>query len=193
MPAGFTKPYLRMPLRTKRPNQHSLLLDLESKGNLVAYATPNFWTTEDLDTHFISQRVHLETCYFSPTDIGLLDDKSHYVAYCPGMSDAWVFSVPHQFKGHFRPHSFGERITAAVKEAEKQEPLGFLETLRNQIVELTGRDVPTLSPTHSPKVESRVSRAAREVAYLAQVRLGCAFADAGRQTPPSQRPQQRNT
>jgi hypothetical protein len=72
MPPGFAKPYLRMHLRTKRPNQHRLLLRLEAKGNLVAYATPGFWTTKDLDTHFVNQRASLSVritarCSDSPT------------------------------------------------------------------------------------------------------------------------------
>ena len=185
MPAGFSKPYLRMPLRTKRPNQHQLLLDLEAQGNLVAYATPDFWTVKDLDKHFVGQRVHLETCYFSPTDIGALDVLSHHVAYCPGMSDAWVLSTPKPFKGHFRPEAFGKRIEGAVRDAREQEPLEFLEGLLGQIVELTDREGLAKAPAHLHEgVESRVTRVAREVAYLAQVRLGCTFAIAGKRTKP---------
>src|SRR6266446_3142726 len=42
MPDAFSPPYFRMHLRTKRPNQHQLLLDWEAAGNLVCYATPDF-------------------------------------------------------------------------------------------------------------------------------------------------------
>jgi hypothetical protein len=179
-PAAFVTPYLRMHLRTKRPNQHQLLLDLEAQGNLVVYATPDFWKTSDLDAHFVNQRVHLETCYFSPSDIGPLDHESHYVAYCPGMTDAWVFSNPTPFSGKFRPEAFGERISAAAKTAREQQPLQFFQRLKGILVEITGHELLPQAEAHMNQgIESSVVRAAREVAYLAQVRLGCTFAVAG--------------
>jgi hypothetical protein len=190
MPPGFAKPYLRMHLRTKRPNQHRLLLKLEALGNIVAYATPDFWRTKDLDRHFVNQRVHLETCYFLPSDIGPLDEASHYVAYCPGMPDAWIFSDPKLFPGKFRSEAFGERISAAVADAEVQEPLQLFDRLKSMLIEITGRELLPQAAAHlNEGIESRIARAAREVAYLAQVRLGCTFAVAGRKggkQPPRQ-------
>ena len=189
MPAGFVNPYLRMHLRTKRPNQHQLLLELEAQGNVVTYATPNFWTTGDLDAHFLDQRVHLETCYFSPSDIGPMNNDPHYVAYCPGMSDAWVFSKLKPFTGKFTPEAFGERISAAAENAQEQEPLHFFKKLKRILVEITGEELlPQAEARFSQGIDSSVVRAAREVTYLAQVRFDSTFAVAGRKSGRQPRP-----
>jgi hypothetical protein len=196
MPEGFVNPYLRMHLRTKRPNQHRLLLELEAQGNVVAYATPNFWTARDLDANFVNQRVHLETCYFSPSDIGPMNDEPHYVAYCIGISDAWVFSIPKRFTSKFTPQAFGERISAAAENAPEQDPLRFFQKLKRMLVEITGDELLPPEAQLNQGIESNVVRAAREVNYMAQVRLDCTFAVAGRKSgrqpqsdsPPKTRP-----
>lgn len=192
MPAGFTKPYLRMHLRTKRPNQHRLLLDLEASGKLVAYATPDFWQTNQLDGYFAAQEVPLRTRYFTPSQIGPLDDKPHQVAYCTGKPDAWLFSEPHKLDGKFDAESFGKQISTAVRRARRQEPLEFLDHLSSMISELTRSRRPRDSRAgtagqaeQSDKTErehelSDIARAAREAAYLAQVRLGCTLVITGR-------------
>jgi|ERR1035437_161956 hypothetical protein len=192
MPPGFTKPYLRMHLRTKRPNQHRLLLDLEASGKLVAYATPDFWRTAELDAYFTAREVHLRTRYFAPSDIGSLNDKAHSVAYCTGNSTSWLFSEPHKLDAKYDSEEFGGRISAAVRKARKQEPLNFLRGLSAIIQELTqskrraessaapsvGTE-PQKSPIHEGEY-SKVALAAREVVYLAQVRLGCTLVITGR-------------
>jgi len=191
MPPGFSKPYLRMHLRTKRPNQHQLLLDLEASGKLVAYATPDFWSVTDLDNYYVAQEVPLKTRYFAPSDIGLLDDKSHQVAYCTGNPAAWLFSEPQRLGGKFDAESFGRIISAGVRKAHKQEPLNFLHNLSAMILELTNSKRPkNLTGTlfdHTAKGEmqmdeggTRVAIAAREAAYLAQVRLGCTLVITGK-------------
>jgi len=192
MPDGFTKPYLRMHLRTKRPNQHRLLLDLEASGKVVAYATPDFWQTSELDAYFTAQVVHLRTRYFAPSDFGALDDNAHQVAYCTGNPTAWLFSQPYKLANRSDSEGFGLRISAAVQKARKQEPLNFLYGLSETIHELTQSKRQTKSsadpsvgiePQKSSMREgeySKVTLAAREVAYLAQVRLGCTLVITGR-------------
>ncbi len=192
MPAGFTKPYLRMHLRTKRPNQHRLLLDLEASGKLVAYATPDFWQTNQLDAYFAAQEVPVRTRYFTPSEIGPLDDKQHQVAYCTGNPTAWLFSEPHKLDGRFDAESFGKKISTAVRSARRQDPLEFLNQLSSMISKLTISRRPrdsraeTASPSHlPPKMKrehefSEIARAAREAAYLAQVRLGCTLVITGK-------------
>jgi hypothetical protein len=192
MPVGFTKPYLRMHLRTKRPNQHRLLLDLEASGKVVAYATPDFWRITELDAYFTAQEVHLRTRYFAPSDIGTLDDKAHQVAYCIGNPTAWLFSEPHKLAVKSDGETFGGRISAAVRKARKQEALDFLHGLSATIQELTQSKhraessaapsvgiEPHKSPIHEDEY-SKVALAAREVAYLAQVRLGCTLVITGK-------------
>jgi hypothetical protein len=108
------------------------------------------------------------------------------------MTDAWIFSAPKPFPGKFRPEAFGERITAAAASAHEQQPLQFLQRLKRTLVEITGHELLPQAEAHlNQGIESSVVRAAREVAYLAQVRLGCTFAVAGRKggkQPPHETP-----
>lgn len=183
MPAGFSKPYLRMHLRTKRPNQHRLLLNLEVNGSLVAYATPDFWTTNDLDSHYVNQRVHLRSRYFLPSDIGRLRGDGHYVAYCPRVSSAYVYSEPELLSGESTAESFGKRVSAAVNNAPEQEPLDFFNKLKSYLLEITKHDPLPPTDTHGyGETKSELVRVARDIAYVAQVRLGCTFIVAGRPT-----------
>jgi hypothetical protein len=214
MPPGFAVPYLRMHLRTKRPNQHQLLLDLEARGKLVYYVVPDFWTTRTLDRHFIEQRVPARSWYISPSRIGPLDSDPHYVAYRLGNDTAWRHSKPHLLNGQFGAENFAKDLDHAVATAERQEPLSFFQRTAREILELTKREEPilesisedegiapeadVLKPTtekraveksEGPQKSKRppttmksredslrpVIVAAREVAYIAQVRLGCSF------------------
>lgn len=192
MPAGFTKPYLRMHLRTKIPNQHQLLLDLETSGKLVAYATPDFWETNQLDSYFTARAVPLRTRYFRPSGIGPLDDKPHQVAYYTGIPDAWLYSEPHKLEGTFDAETFGKEISTAVRRARRQDPLNFLNRLSAMIADLSRsrrpRDFRDERAAQAPqptddggRQESlEIAQAAREAAYLAQVRLGCTLVITGR-------------
>lgn len=185
MPTGFTKPYLRMHLRTKRPNQHQLLLDLETSGKVVAYAAPDFWQTSELDRYFNDQVVHLKTRYFTPSQIGALDDKAHEIAYCTSNPEAWLFSEPRKLDGHCDGEAFGKQISLAVKRARRQSPLDFLGQISALITALTASRRPTellVDNTTSGQQRqnlagdtdlSDIARAVREAAYLTRVRLGC--------------------
>jgi len=199
MPPGFDIPYLRMHLRTKRPNQHQLLLALESTGKLVYYAAPDFWRTRELDEHFTNGIVHERSWYFSPARIGTLDDQPHYVAYRPGNGVAWRHSKPHLLAGRFDAKNFARELSGAVEKAKAQEPLSFLNQIKHEIVKITHMEIMKLPPqltepeiykierepmkgktadsgTKADKKQRQViRRTMREVSYLSQVRLGCSF------------------
>lgn len=102
-PPAYTTPYYRMPLRTKPPNQHQLLLDLEaSKASaVVLYAAPLFHEVTDLDSHFMKKNVHKHTAFVSPSAIGSLDTKAHHLSYKPGASKYWVHSDPKEIDVEF--------------------------------------------------------------------------------------------
>jgi hypothetical protein len=191
-PTNFPIPYLRMHLRTSRTNQHRQLLELEMIGNLVAYATPDFWEVTDLDAHFTTQNVQLNTRYFAPSDIGGLDDKPHYIAYSPDTPVAWLRSEPRMLNAKSDAESFWRRVAAAVRQAPEKEPVAFLTELADTISELTTSDYekdsfaglePKTSRDRRRNREgnnSKIVSAARRAAYLSQVRLGCALAIGGR-------------
>jgi hypothetical protein len=195
MPAGFFPPYLRMHLRTKRPNQHQLLLDLESNQPLVFYATPNFWSVDRLDRYFAAQQVHEQSLYVRPSQIGPLDNRPHHVAYRRGHPTVWVHSEPFRLEGDPSSEHFAKDIDIAVRRAERREPIAFLRQLALDIATLTRQETPLFPEEISIDLPidreleeraakgdaearrllegRRVSIAAREVAYASQVRLGC--------------------
>jgi hypothetical protein len=197
MPSGFFPPYMRMHLRTKRPNQHRLLRNLEAAGNTVYYATPDFWRTTDLDDYFWNQRVQFESWYILPSAIGPLNAKSHHIAYERGNSTGWLCSKPNKLEGRHDPEHFGAAIDAATKAARLQDATQFFQTLAAQIRKLTVQEFGVISEpdvtrrstqirtrTRKPRAEDNVPietrRAGREAAYLAQVRLGCTLIVTGR-------------
>jgi hypothetical protein len=101
-PPGFSLPYYRMPLRTKPPNQHQLLLDLEITEPLVYYAAPRFDTVNDLDSHFVASRVHTHSLFIKPSAIGTLSVGSHHLSYRAGSTATWIHSEPKRINGAFR-------------------------------------------------------------------------------------------
>lgn len=76
-------PYYRWHLHAlQRSDQHNLLLDLESKGNLVAYVAPLFHESTELNRHFLYDGILDNSAAFLPSDIGPLpDEKDHYVVF----------------------------------------------------------------------------------------------------------------
>lgn len=191
MPTGATIPYLRMHLRTNEPNQHKLLLELEADNNVVAYVTPDFWKTSQLDDYYFNKLVPLHTRYFMPSQIGPLNNSQHQITYCTGNPAAWLFSDPQELKGEFDGKSFYERISVAVKEAKKQEPLTFFNELCETIAKITksqrqknyyieSTSVTMTTPPSNGFKYSEIAYAARKAAYLAQVHLDCTLIIAGR-------------
>lgn len=204
MPPGYAVPYLRMHLRTYRPNQHQLMLDLEHTGKLVYYATPAFWTNNELDIHFTHGRVHEHSWYIRPTRVGFLDEKPHYVAYSAGSNVGWRRSELQQLEGPFDSENFTREINEAVKKASRQEPLAFLSLIKKEIVEVTRKKMIELpqqleqpeevyierpgrkkgktsssAPDSDRSQRQRIRQAMREISYLSQVHLGCSFLIAG--------------
>lgn len=73
---GKEHPCFRMNLHSpKISHQHKLLLDLEQKKleNLVYYAVPGFFSTDDLNNAFIEKKVCRRSVFFKPSDIKELE------------------------------------------------------------------------------------------------------------------------
>lgn len=65
-----------------RSDQHNLLLELESKGNLVAYTAPIFYECAELNTHYLNDAILDNSMAFKPSDIGeITDEENHYVVF----------------------------------------------------------------------------------------------------------------
>jgi hypothetical protein len=76
-------PFFRMYLhRRDQSDQHQLLLDLESEGNIVAYAAPAFSEADELNEAYSSDLVAARSIFIRPSAIGPLgDDERHWVAF----------------------------------------------------------------------------------------------------------------
>lgn len=110
-PAAYATPYYRFPFRTKLPNQHQLLLDLEAVQPLVSYVAPLFHELSYLDHYFSLSSVHQHSAYVRPSQIGPLDVTSHHLNYRPGEAIYWLRSDPKAMEGDFRYEGFAQRIT----------------------------------------------------------------------------------
>lgn len=98
---GLSVPFFRMPMmRRDQSQQHSYLLDLEtSHPGSVFYATPVLADLGHFNAAYLAGRVHEETAFFSPLDIGhLADNESHSVAYSSRLGGGWFCSEPQEIQ-----------------------------------------------------------------------------------------------
>ena len=89
-------PYYRAHIhRRDHSEQHRLLLELESRGNLVFYIAPAFATNAELNQHYTTRAVAHESAFFSPSAIGPLEDnRQHYVVFATAGSPIQFCSRP---------------------------------------------------------------------------------------------------
>lgn len=89
-------PFFRMYLhRRDQSDQHQLLLDLESKGNVVAYAAPSFSEGDELNEAYSADLVATRSIFVRPTAIGpLSDDRQHWIAFQTTPAAAFLCSQP---------------------------------------------------------------------------------------------------
>ena len=124
MPPGYAPIYYRMPIRTKAPNQHRLLMVLEAAKPhaLVLYATPLFHKIADLDNHYLAKTVHAHTAFIPPSAIGSLNSKPHHVSYRPSAKKYWRHSEPVPIEGDFTFDALVDRIAKATAMAGSNYP-----------------------------------------------------------------------
>jgi hypothetical protein len=141
-PPNFPIPYYRIPLRTKRPNQHQLLLDLESQHKLVFYAAPLFHQSNDLNQYYVQSAVANHSAFFLPSDIGQLDERDHHIAYCQTSSVGWYCSEPTKIKRSISAKAASKTIQHAVANAPKRSPEQFIEQLAEVVVKIVNKQAP---------------------------------------------------
>jgi hypothetical protein len=140
-PTGFPLPYYRIPLRTKTPNQHKLLLDLESRNELVFYAAPKFHQDQSLDRHYRNSEVASNSAFFLPSDVGILDEKAHHIAYCSNSSVGWICSQPTRMKSGSSFQEASVKIHNAVSQAPSRSPDEFMDLLARTVVDVINQRV----------------------------------------------------
>jgi hypothetical protein len=98
---GLAVPFFRMPLmRRDLSRQHQKLIDLEQRfPGTVLYASPSLHNLSQFNTAYNAGRVHEQSVFFSPADIGPLPDaKEHSVAYQNDSPVAYFCSEPREIR-----------------------------------------------------------------------------------------------
>jgi hypothetical protein len=92
----YTPPFYRVPLRTRRPNQHQLLRKLEARGNEVYYIAPAFHTTADLNQNYTDTAIVSNSILITPRSLGKLKEgeKHHFSFEKATDKFVWRFSKP---------------------------------------------------------------------------------------------------
>lgn len=146
MPTGFHTPYFRMHLRTERVNssgmtQHEQLMELERVNPLSAfYVAPRFHTTDELDQHYLTHRVHDESEWFS---LGGFDSSTpltrepHRIAYDFAPDKCVVQSTPAPFNLRRPFKEVASMLGARLKDLYPTEPELWLYNLENTISSIT--------------------------------------------------------
>lgn len=178
LPPRYSCPYYRFPLRTRTPDQHGLLLDLEKKFPLVFYATPLFHTVIELDAHYARKAVHAHSMFVRPSSIGALDDNEHHIAYSSREPICWCFSEPKVVETRLKGEEFLTFIGHAAREQPRQTANAMLETLWGKLIEVIASEkhIQGGAPELYDYPGNDVRELVRRIAYLAQVRLGLTFA-----------------
>jgi hypothetical protein len=119
--AGVFKslPFFRMYLHPRdQSDQHHLLLDLESEGNVVTYAAPGFSEADELNEAYSIDRVVARSIFVRPSAIGpLTDDERHWVAFQTEPPLAVRCSEPHPIE-FVRPDTlFRPQMAAEVSQS----------------------------------------------------------------------------
>jgi len=141
-------PFYRMYLhRRDQSDQHQLLLDLESQGNLVAYAAPGFSEADELNEAYSLDLVARRSIFVRPSAIGpLTDDERHWVAFQATPPVAVRCSEPHSVEfvlpeSVFQPQAAADQRRRHGR-AERdsygsiaEELLGLYERRRHTLVE----------------------------------------------------------
>lgn len=176
MPPGFIPPYYRMQLRTERTNlsgmtQHEQLMELERENPLsVFYVAPRFHTTDELDLHYLSQRVHDESEWFSLSGFdpaAPLSREPHRIAYGIAPHMCVVQSKPIPFKHRLPFNEVASLLGARLNDLVPTEPELWLDSLEGTIAAITSdrsrmvnmdTKPPFMEPSFDPTRQKRPRR-----------------------------------
>lgn len=141
--AGIHVPFFRMPLmRRDLSEQHQLLMRLERRfPNAVFYATPGMENNHSFNAAYNAARVHQQSVFFSPRNIGHLpDDKQHAIAYRNGLSHAWLCSEPRRIFA-FQFEIVAEKVKTLFDDQRFLVLEEAVENIRAEILRLTSPEI----------------------------------------------------
>lgn len=93
----FNHDYYKIKLETDG-NQYKLLKDLLIPGNEVYYATPDFYTNNDLLTHYSNYEIVVNSGIFSLDVLPEHGSGKHVLIYSPHHNYGQIFSEPQRIK-----------------------------------------------------------------------------------------------
>jgi hypothetical protein len=78
----YNPPFFRVKLRTRRPNQHELLVRLHRHGKEVYYAAPGFHRTSELNENFSENKVVANSVFVKPGSLGRFPEgEEHHFSF----------------------------------------------------------------------------------------------------------------
>jgi hypothetical protein len=78
----YDPPFYRVKLRTRRPNQHELLVRLQRRGKEVYYAAPAFHKTTELNKNFSDDNVFGNSIFVKPSSLGKFPEgEPHHFSF----------------------------------------------------------------------------------------------------------------
>lgn len=166
-------PFYRMYLhRRDHSDQHELLLELESLGNLVLYAAPGFSESTELNEAYSNDRMGASSLFLRPSQIGpLLDDKQHWVAFQMDPELTYFCSEPRRIKTDNPKTLFQGGLAREIAKKSRKIDAGFFSHISDELLEVYGRK----RPSEAGKVRQvRERRSPPEFAQLiAQTLFDC--------------------
>lgn len=176
----FSPPFYRMhlqPLRHSR--QHSLLLDLEGKGNLVYYVAPTFHEIKEINQYYINREIVVRSIFVRPSAIGELpDNNAHHVAFkvqetnLPLSVSAYLLSQPVLLEIDVA-RSLTDAITAGLhhREPYHKTPAELYAEILSGMIGILEKRLDLADRSQLPQMDHGDSL--RGVAYLARMYFAC--------------------
>lgn len=172
----FNSEYYRMHLRPLRHSQqHNLLLQLETSGEAVLYASPMFHTIDQLNQAYTSNSVFFSSAFFRPLAIGRLpDDEEHCVVFSSHTPLAYRCSKPEKIEPRISGQDMAGRLSELFKRrGQKINYEYFVETNSRILDTLSKLDIDT-STIQDFKLSRRgqdsdLADAAEFTAYLSRM------------------------
>jgi hypothetical protein len=131
-------PYYRMHIHKRdHSDQHKLLLDLESRGNVVRYAAPGFSYARELNDHYSMDQVADHSIFVAPSRIGPLpDDEKHYVSFQISAPRAYFCSEPRRIETDTAEMLFEEIAPAQLSDRGRPVNREFFEEIGEELLDV---------------------------------------------------------
>jgi hypothetical protein len=134
----FGEPYYRFWIHARRhSDQHDLLLTLDDGTAEVLYAAPRFHEVADLNTHFSSGRVEVNSIFFAPSEIGSMpDDEQHPLAFEQTADHGFLYSEPKRISARYHSDGLAQVLRERLTDERARLPTAeIFQRLFSKIVE----------------------------------------------------------